>query len=76
MTKRIVLIEGNARTISVYRLAKNVWVVVGDYMGDEIRVQGRTEEQGRAALVRDGAPEGQMRQAAARCYGRATTRSM
>jgi hypothetical protein len=43
MAERTVLVLGEPHSISVYRLAENVWVVVGDYRGEAIRVQGRSE---------------------------------
>src|SRR5882724_6811013 len=39
----VILIRGEPCTVGTYRLAENVWVAVGDYMGEPIRVQGRSE---------------------------------
>ena len=43
MPERTVLIRGEPCTVGTYRLAENVWVAVGDYDGESIRVQGRSE---------------------------------
>ena len=44
MPARTVLVSGKVHSVSVYRLAENVWVAVGDYQGEALRVQGRSEK--------------------------------
>jgi hypothetical protein len=42
-TQRTVVVWGEPQVVSVHRKSKSVWVAVGDYMGDSITVQDRSE---------------------------------
>jgi len=48
-TQRTVIVWGKPQVVSVDRRSKSVWVAVGDYMGEPITVQDRSES---AALKR------------------------
>jgi hypothetical protein len=47
--ERKVIVWGKPHVVSVERISKSVWVAVGDYMGESLRVQDRSEG---AALIR------------------------
>ena len=43
MAEHIIKIWEKPHAVSVHRESKSVWVAIGDYMGESIRVQGRSE---------------------------------
>jgi hypothetical protein len=42
-TQRTVIVWGKPQVVSVDRKSKSVWIAVGDYMGEPIAVQDRSE---------------------------------
>jgi hypothetical protein len=43
MAEHTVEVWGKPCAVSAYQKSKSVWVAVGDYMGEQIRVQDRSE---------------------------------
>jgi hypothetical protein len=43
MAQVIVEVWGKSHSISVYQKSKSVWIAVGDYMGERLEAQGRSE---------------------------------
>ncbi len=43
MRKHTMKLHGHHYQISVHREGKHVWVAVGDYLGEEIKVQAESE---------------------------------
>lgn len=43
MTERVVNVGDKRYPVEVYQKSKSVWVAVGDYLGESIRVQDRSE---------------------------------
>ena len=41
--ERKVIVWGKPHVVSVERISKSVWVAVGDYMGESLQVQDRSE---------------------------------
>lgn len=43
MAQLTVMVWGKPHTITVYRKSKSIWIAVGNYMGDHLEAQGRSE---------------------------------
>jgi hypothetical protein len=43
MANHIVQVWGKPYTITIVQQSKSVWIAVGDYMGDRLEAQGRSE---------------------------------
>ena len=43
MAEHKVTVWNKPYTISVYQKSKTVWIAVGDYMGERLEAQGRSE---------------------------------
>jgi hypothetical protein len=43
MTQLTVEVWGEPQMISVYQKSKSVWIAIGNYMGDHLEAQGRSE---------------------------------
>jgi len=48
-TERIAMVGNERHFVSVYEVSKGVWIAIGKYKNESIRVQGQTED---AALER------------------------
>src|SRR5207247_6438821 len=42
-SQRAVSVWGRSQTVTVNRISKSVWIVVGDYQGDRIEMQGSSQ---------------------------------
>jgi hypothetical protein len=45
MPERIIHIPGQRCTVEVRRMGKTIWIVVGEYWGEQIRTRGTTERK-------------------------------
>jgi hypothetical protein len=42
MTKHVVMVWNEPYEISIFQKSKSVWIAVGEYMGKQIELQGRS----------------------------------
>jgi hypothetical protein len=49
MPERVIDVGGQACRIQVYRLARSIWVAVGEYLGEQLRTRGNSA--GNAAIA-------------------------
>jgi hypothetical protein len=45
MPERIIYIPGQRCTVEVRQMGKTLWIVVGEYWGEQIRTRGTTERK-------------------------------